>query len=93
MDPDFLRRLFLTREEAGIPFVITSGYRCHSHNLEVGSTSENHTSGKAADIECTRSDNRLLIIKALLTEFERFGLGPDFIHVDSMPKLAAVWLY
>jgi uncharacterized protein YcbK (DUF882 family) len=94
MDEHFLYMLDDAREYSGIPFIITSGYRCPKHNKEVGSTSNNHTKGVAADIRCNNSANRFIIIKALVqTGFSRIGIYPNFIHVDSNNKPNAIWIY
>ena len=36
MNDTFLTMLDISRGEAGVPFRITSGYRCRKHNTEVG---------------------------------------------------------
>ena len=84
MNEMFLDRLDAARKLAGVPFVITSGYRCPKHNKEVGGVPDSaHVKGFAADIKCTNSRNRFLIIDALIkTRFNRLGIGKDFIHVD-----------
>ena len=93
MDEAFLKQLDNARELAGVPFFINSGYRCVNHNKEVGSTSANHTSGKAADISCENSFVRTKILTALiLAGFRRIGIAKTFIHVDSMDG-EALWLY
>jgi uncharacterized protein YcbK (DUF882 family) len=79
---------------AGVPFEIVSGYRCLHHNADVGSTSTNHTSGKAADIRCTDGQTRVKIVGALLeVGFNRLGIGPTFIHADINQGPQAIWLY
>jgi zinc D-Ala-D-Ala carboxypeptidase len=93
MDSEFLHKLDIARELAGVPFFINSGYRCPLHNKAVGSTSANHTSGKAADIACENSFVRTKILTALiLAGFRRIGIAKSFIHVDSMDG-EALWLY
>ncbi len=94
MDESFMLKLDFAREIAEIPFVVTSGYRCAAHNKAVGSKTENHTSGRAADIYCIDDMYRERIVKALINaDFSRIGLGSNFIHVDSMPRRGAIWLY
>lgn len=94
MHPDFLQMIDIARDKARIPFVITSGYRCKKHNEEVGSTSTNHTSGKAADISCKKGLHRYIIVKALLdTGFKRIGIGHDFIHCDINDLQTSIWIY
>ncbi|MDI6615648.1 MAG: D-Ala-D-Ala carboxypeptidase family metallohydrolase [Syntrophaceae bacterium] len=94
MDEGFIERLSMARGMAGVPFVITSGYRCPKRNAAVGSTSKNHTSGKAADILATDGPTRGKILRGLyLAGFKRIGIAKDFIHVDSMDAVESCWLY
>jgi uncharacterized protein YcbK (DUF882 family) len=94
MDDTFLIMVDSARAIADIPFKITSGYRCPKHNAEVGSTSTNHTSGKAADIKCTYGPDRLKMITALIAVgFKRIGIGKDFIHCDINEGARSIWLY
>ena len=94
MDAQFLAQLDNAREYALIPFHINSGFRCDKHNAEEGSTSKNHTSGKAADIRCIAGPDRIKIISSLLRAgFRRIGVARTFIHADSMDDVESVWLY
>ena len=86
MDADFLQRLDKARGYSDSKFVITSGYRTAEHNAAIGSKSDNHPSGRAADIAATTSKERYDIISALLKAgFNRIGINfaRKFIHVDS----------
>jgi zinc D-Ala-D-Ala carboxypeptidase len=93
MHEEFMAMLDKARELAGIPFVITSAYRCKAYDAKFGSNG-NHSVGWAADIRAD-SLSRLPIIKALLSAgFERIGIGQSFIHCDAVPlKISALWLY
>lgn len=84
MDSNVLERLDLARSMAGIPFVITSGYRTRSHNAKVGgSINSSHMKGLAVDIACIGSNDRYKIVHALiLVGCERIGIGKTFIHAD-----------
>lgn len=96
MDQLFMAQLERAREIADTPFVITSGYRCPKHNAEVGSTSKNHTSGKAADIKATDGPTRGKILKGLYRAgFQRIGISfkGGFIHADSMDDIESCWNY
>jgi hypothetical protein len=94
MDDDFLRSIDFARDCAGVPFRINSGYRCPKHNREVGSTSLNHVSGKAADISCTTGPVRMKIIAGLIQAgFHRIGIAKTFVHADSMDEVESLWLY
>ncbi len=94
---DLVRTLDRAREIAGVPFIITSGYRCDRHNAEVGGKqNSSHLSGYAVDIKSTDSKTRYLIIKALLAVgFTRIGVAKDFIHADkdSEKPQDVVWVY
>jgi len=93
-DATFLAMLDNARDRAGVPFSINSGYRCEKHNLAVGSTSKNHTSGKAADIACTTGPQRIKIVMGLIRAgFRRIGINKTFIHADSMNDTESIWLY
>ncbi|MFA5387205.1 MAG: D-Ala-D-Ala carboxypeptidase family metallohydrolase [Candidatus Paceibacterota bacterium] len=94
MDEDFLSMLDDARTIAGKPFVISSGYRCPRHNAAVGSTSQNHTSGRAADIIVAYGPTRIKVLNGLIMAgFKRIGIGRQFIHVDNMDKIESCWLY
>jgi len=97
MDKEFLEKIDKARELAGVPFVITSGYRCPKHNKEVGGKPDSaHTKGLAADIKCIRSRDRFKMIKALIDAgFTRFGIGKNFIHadIDSSKPQEVAWTY
>jgi len=86
-----------TRELAGIPFIITSGFRTIEHNQKVGGVdSSSHTKGYAVDIRCRNSSDRFKIINsALEVGFDRIGISGLFIHLDndiSKPK-NVIWTY
>lgn len=72
------------RHDAGIPFIITSGYRCKKHNTEVGGSEfSSHMNGTAVDISVLNSQHRYIILVTLLAEgFNRIGIGSNFIHAD-----------
>ena len=98
MDDYFLQMLDDARHKAGVPFRITSGYRCIAHNRSIsGSVKDSaHTKGLAADIACSDSRTRGYIIGALFEAgFNRIGIHEHFIHVDDDPSKDAdvVWLY
>lgn len=85
MDQDFLEMLDEARTVAGIPFVITSGYRTEDWNRRVGGKRDSaHLKGCAADISCTTARDRFIIVTALLEAgFDRIGIADTFIHVDT----------
>lgn len=80
---------------AGIPFVITSGFRTVAENNAVGGVPNSaHLTGEASDIACSDSVSRLTMIKALLSVgFNRIEICPAHIHVDistTLPQNVAV---
>ena len=97
MHDPFLQMLDDARGIAGIPFKINSGFRSESHNAYVGGVSNSsHLFGYAADIHCTDSGSRYIIIDALTQAgFNRFGIGNTFIHVDNDPDKnpRVSWVY
>jgi len=96
MNLDFLHKLDEAREIAGVPFIITSGYRTPQHNLDVGGrVGSSHIKGLAVDISCDNSGNRERILTALIqVGFRRIGIAKSFIHTDlDHDKPNAIWLY
>jgi len=84
LDRGFVSMLDYARQLAGVPFVITSGYRSPEHNAEIGGVPDSaHTKGLAVDIRVHNSSCRFLILRALLkVGFRRIELAPHHIHVD-----------
>tara|TARA_R100000278_G_scaffold1947_2_gene3800 strand:- start:1420 stop:1806 length:387 start_codon:yes stop_codon:yes gene_type:complete len=103
MDSDFLQKLEAAREIAGIPFKINSAYRTTEHHQAIYKklgkepTKSAHLIGKAADIHCTDSRSRFIIISALLSAgFNRIGIASTFIHCDTAEKgktKNVIWTY
>jgi uncharacterized protein YcbK (DUF882 family) len=101
MRADFLDLLDHAREEAGIPFKVSSGYRTQKHNQDLrdrgykASMNSSHMKGCAADIVCINSANRSIIVRALVNVgFTRLGIAKSFIHVDNdSSKPDSIWLY
>jgi uncharacterized protein YcbK (DUF882 family) len=102
MDKGFLYTLNQARHIAGIPFEITSGFRIEAdiERLEKAgykvSKNSSHLKGIAADIACTDSVSRYIIIDALLKAgFTRIGIAKTFIHVDNDLDKAqnCIWTY
>jgi uncharacterized protein YcbK (DUF882 family) len=102
MDRDFLQKLDLARNIAGIGFKINSGYRTENHNnaiykrLGKEPIKSSHLIGKAADIAYTNSRERWIIITALQDAgFNRLGIAKGFVHVDSDKTKSpnVIWTY
>ncbi len=84
IDEGLVMMLDEAREEAGVAFIITSGYRCRKHNRRVGGVAgSSHVKGLAADIRVTSGKGRFKIVTGLLlVGFNRIGIGKRFIHAD-----------
>ena len=98
MNRDFLEQLDKARELAGVPFVITSGFRCPKHNKEVGGRPNSaHLRGMAADIAVPDNETRFRILYGLIKAgFKRIGIGKNFVHVDIdivTKPYPRIWLY
>ncbi len=81
----FIRGLDRARGLAGIPFVITSGCRCPTHNEAVEGKPDSSHLNIAADIRATTSTTKFIAVKALMdTGFTRIFLYHDknIVHVD-----------
>ncbi|WP_051184456.1 D-Ala-D-Ala carboxypeptidase family metallohydrolase [Desulfatiglans anilini] len=77
--------------------IVTSGYRCPSHNAKVkGSPTSSHLRGLAADIFCPDSRSRFQIVESALKHgVTRIGIGKNFIHIDidRQKDPQVIWLY
>ena len=93
--PRLLEQIDNARDRAGIPFKITSGYRCKNHNRAVGGAVDSqHLKGTAVDIACSNSADRLIIIKALIQAgFTGIGIAKHFVHGDIRNSEPVCWLY
>lgn len=96
-DPRLRLKLERTRELFGKPIVINSGWRCQKANAAAGGeTTSAHLTGEAADLACSDSRSRALLLgAALVAGFRRIGIAKTFIHVDVSETLDndVVWLY
>jgi zinc D-Ala-D-Ala carboxypeptidase len=104
IDTVFLEKLDELRERCGFPFVISSGYRCPTHNAAVSSTGKSgpHTTGRAADIAVSHGQAFTVLAEALQMGFTGIGVqqkgGSRFIHLDMLPNgpgqpRPTVWSY
>ena len=82
--PELVELLDEAREIAGVPFVITSGYRTPAENQAAGGVSESaHESGKAVDLACNDGLSRFKMVYALLfVGCRRVGVYNHHIHAD-----------
>ena len=88
-DKEFLNLCNWARHLAGVPFVVTSAYRCEEHNKEVGGTSNSsHLKGLGMDVFPKDNHHRFRIFSALLTvgvKRIRLYLKKGHIHFDVDP--------
>ena len=100
----FVRILSAARERSknedgsGIPFIITSGWRCENHPESIKNPTSSHIKGLAADILVKNSRERAVVLGALMEAgFTRFGIGHNFIHTDLADEdekpQAVIWTY
>lgn len=84
MQVGFIMKLQAMRDRVRVPFHITSGYRCKSHNEKIGGAkSSYHMLGRAADIACDNSVDRYRLVWAAIDAgFKGIGVNRGFIHVD-----------
>lgn len=93
MRPSTLDRLQTLRTKLGRPLIITSGYRCREHPVEVGKASGPgaHAFGCAVDVRAIGSEAYLIVRAALELDFTGVGVSqragqPRFVHLDdAMP--------
>lgn len=81
--PQLCQLLDSARGFAGIPFVITSGFRTPAQNLACGGVSNSeHLLGNAADIACTDQTRWAVIQGMLQAGFKRIEACPNHVHCD-----------
>ena len=94
---DLLHKLIEARRSADIPFVISSGCRCRTHNVNEGGRIRSlHISSvnkecRAVDIKANTSRKRGIIVRSLFEAgFNHIGINfkEKFIHVDLDKRIA-----
>jgi zinc D-Ala-D-Ala carboxypeptidase len=94
MDDDFMTTLNEAREIYGHPILVSSGFRCEKHNKETGSTSTNHTKGKAIDAECSSSTEKFKLVECfILAGMFGIGVGLNYVHGDTNHEKPTMWIY
>jgi uncharacterized protein YcbK (DUF882 family) len=84
LSPRLLRMLEELREEARIPLVVTSGYRCPAHNRRVGGAPRSlHVEGCAADILAAPAAQKRLFSMAESIGFSQVICGgyKKYLHL------------
>jgi len=88
-DKEFLNLCNWARHLSGVPFKVTSAYRCEEYNAEVGGVkNSSHVKGLGMDIMPKDTHHRFRIIAALLTVgIKRIRIYPKkgHIHFDVDP--------
>lgn len=84
LQPSLIQMLDNARGFAGIPFVITSGFRNPAQNASVGGVSNSaHLTGNAADILCTDQNRWTIIQGGLQAGFKRVEACATHVHFDN----------
>jgi len=93
LDTELVAMLDMARHKAGIPFIISSGFRTVEHNYAVGGADgSSHIKGLAVDLLCRTSNQLFHILDGLCSVgFKRIGVYfitkdgvpyPSHVHVD-----------
>ena len=96
MDPEFLARLDLLRENCGFPFRITSGWRDATHPAEARKAEPGtgtHCQGLAADIAVSNGFERMNIVHEAIKMGFSIGVARTFVHVDDRKTTPVMWTY
>lgn len=101
IEETFVDKLDELRDRVGFPLVVTSAYRCPSHNARVSSTGTTgpHTTGRAVDLAVDRGRAYEVLRVAFSMGFTGIGVNQRgsgrFIHLDDLmdgPR-PTVWSY
>lgn len=86
---ELVNRLDYCREISGVPFRITSGFRCKQHNRRIhGKPRSSHLDGSGADISAPSGALKSTILASLFAGgIKRVGIYKNFIHCDISKKL------
>lgn len=84
LDNELVAKLDQARHLAGIPFIITSGFREGDPNgIDHGIKNSAHMNHKAVDLRCRDSATRFKIMFGLISAgFKRIGINNVHIHAD-----------
>lgn len=84
VNQQLLDKLQIVRNKFGKGMIVTSGYRCATHNLKIGGASKSqHLTGNAIDISCTNSSDRAVLVRLGLEQGLTVGVRKDIIHFDN----------
>lgn len=100
---DLVNKLEAVRVGLGRPLKVTSGYRCHNHQLELAARGyetaigiSQHELGRASDIALVgaTSEQFKQMLKLCEQQFMAIGEGLSFLHVDlRVDKPNRRWYY
>lgn len=96
MQPEAIRLLFKTRDEGGVPMIVTSAIRCEAHNLRVGGgVNSAHLRGYAIDAQWRNRSEAKVMLTAITANFPRVGINfqKEFFHMDCDPSLPTPMLF
>lgn len=95
MQPEFIFKLQRMRHLIDRPIVITSGYRCRFHNIDIGGhPGSQHVLGNAADLMVEGSAHRYDLLRyATEVGFTGIGVASTFVHVDCRKTQPVSWIY
>jgi uncharacterized protein YcbK (DUF882 family) len=86
IDPRLKTAVDKIRAAAGVPVTINSGWRSLGKNIAVhtdgGGKYSQHQYGRAADIQCSLPDEKMLEIIRSIPEIKGLGIGKGWFHVD-----------
>lgn len=80
-----MEKLQELRDRVGFPITVNSGYRCPTHNKEVGGVADSQHRIFATDIRPTEAGkDKLKLISTVAEElgFDGIGKYPTFVHLD-----------
>lgn len=100
IDYRFIQALQEIRDAIGRPIKITSGFRCHKHNMEVGGAiTSNHLKGRAVDISTrgwSSEDLHYLVYELTSKQHPDFqtgvGIYKNHIHFDFRESDDSLWV-
>lgn len=83
MNPDFLVKLDLCREIAGVVFTVLSSFRTKAKNKAVGGAMGSlHLEGRAVDVRSLDGTTRGKIVRAALSLGLSVGIMENAVHID-----------
>lgn len=86
VEPELIRKMQALRNELGKVVTVTSGYRCPTHNRNVGGASQSrHMQGQAADLVVAGVSPAQVAQVAERVGFGGVGRYSNFTHVDIGP--------